>query len=134
MRVRCCVVLSAMEPFSVQINSHQFVGYISGNTGKARDERPAKFCAANLSESVVELRKGSLLHVDGDKLHYISARPHGFKALRPSEETREKQGWHRGYPFASEGRPVCDKFAATTAKRAYNALLSGRYNDQHEIP
>ncbi|WP_392587380.1 hypothetical protein AB3M75_23655 [Serratia ureilytica] len=27
-----------------------------------------------------------------------------------------------------------NKIAATTLKRAYNALPTGRYNDQHEIP
>ena len=59
--------------------------------GETRDERLAEFCAINPSESVVALREGSLLHVEGNELRYFSANEQGFKVFRHGEETREYQ-------------------------------------------
>ncbi|MNF14090.1 (alpha)-aspartyl dipeptidase [compost metagenome] len=57
--------------------------------GETRDERLAEFCAVNPSESVVALREGSLLHVEGNDLRYFSARAQGFKVFRHGVETQE---------------------------------------------
>ena len=90
---------------------------------------------------MVALREGSLLHVEGNALRYFSANGQGFKVFRHGEETREYQDtralarWCRS--TAAESHPAAggiNKIAATTVKRAYNALPTGRYNDQHEIP
>lgn len=91
MPVRCSVVLPALGLFPVQINPHYIDAHISGHMGETRDERLAEFCAINPSESVVALREGSLLHVEGNALRYFSANEQGFKVFRHGEETREYQ-------------------------------------------
>ncbi len=91
MPVRCSVVLPALGLFPVQINPHYIDAHISGHMGETRDERLAEFCAVNPSESVVALREGSLLHVEGNALRYFSANGQGFKVFRHGEETREYQ-------------------------------------------
>ncbi|MNL33251.1 Peptidase E [compost metagenome] len=89
MPVRNSVVLPALSLFPVQINPHYIDAHISGHMGETRDERLAEFCAVNPSESVVALREGSLLHVEGNDLRYFSARDQGFKVFRHGVETQE---------------------------------------------
>ncbi|VEA61473.1 Peptidase E [Serratia plymuthica] len=89
MPVRNSVVLPALGLFPVQINPHYIDAHISGHMGETRDERLAEFCAVNPSESVVALREGSLLHVEGNDLRYFSARAQGFKVFRHGVETQE---------------------------------------------
>ena len=89
MPVRNSVVLPALNLFPVQINPHYIDAHISGHMGETRDERLAEFCAVNPSESVVALREGSLLHIEGNDLRYFSARNQGFKVFRHGVETQE---------------------------------------------
>jgi len=89
MPVRNSAVLPALGLFPVQINPHYIDAHLSGHMGETRDERIAEFCAVNQSESVVAIREGSLLQVQGNTLTYFSAKGQGFKVFKHQQETQE---------------------------------------------
>ena len=89
MPVRNSAVLPALGLFPVQINPHYIDAHLSGHMGETRDERIAEFCAVNPSESVIAIREGSLLQVQGNNLSYFSAKGQGFKVFKHETETQE---------------------------------------------
>lgn len=89
MPVRNSAVLPALGLFPLQINPHYIDAHLSGHMGETRDERLAEFCAVNPSESVVAIREGSLLQVQGNTLTYFSAKGQGFKVFKHGEEIKE---------------------------------------------
>lgn len=82
MPVRSSVIMPSLGLFPVQINPHYIDASISGHMGETRDERIAEFCAINPEEIVVAIREGSYLYIQGEELHYYSAKNEGFKIFQ----------------------------------------------------
>ena len=118
MPVRCSVVLPALGLFPVQINPHYIDAHISGHMGETRDERLAEFCAINPSESVVALREGSLLHVEGNELRYFSANGQGLQGVPP----RRGDARISGYACAGCAGAVQLRLRATRWRAALTKL------------
>ncbi len=58
--------LAAFNLIPFQINPHFISGKPAGHNGESREERLVEFLAANPKESVLALREGSALHVQGE--------------------------------------------------------------------
>lgn len=71
-----------VEPFSFkvlglvpfQINPHYLDAHPDGHAGETREQRIEEYIAANQSMTVVGLREGCMLHIDGDKIKLIGKR------------------------------------------------------------
>ena len=61
--------LSAMGLLPFQLNPHYTERSLSGHGGETRDQRIAEFLALNPGMKVLGLREGSLLRLEGRKLH-----------------------------------------------------------------
>lgn len=59
--------LSAFNIIPFQINPHFISGKPVGHNGESREDRLAEYLVMNPKESVLALREGSALHVEGDK-------------------------------------------------------------------
>ena len=79
--------LSAMDLVPFQLNPHYTERSLSGHGGETRDQRIAEFLALNPGRKVLGLREGSLLRLEGRKLH-LKLGP-GAKLFLPSGKTKK---------------------------------------------
>lgn len=84
-----------VEPFSFkvlnlipfQINPHYLDAHPDGHAGETREQRIEEYIAANRSMTVVGLREGCMLHVDGKSIQLIGKRDlRIFKFGQPAYE------------------------------------------------
>lgn len=76
------VVMSSLNLVPFQINPHYIDMTLTGHNGETRDQRIEEFLAVNKHEVVAGIPEGTLLHVDGETLRYVSANGKPMKLFR----------------------------------------------------
>jgi dipeptidase E len=74
-----------LVPF--QINPHYLDAHPDGHAGETREQRLEEYIAANPASTVVGLREGCMLHVEGGRMELIGPRP--MRVFRFGEAPRE---------------------------------------------
>ncbi|WP_252179275.1 dipeptidase PepE [Endozoicomonas sp. 4G] len=80
------VVMSSLNLVPFQINPHYIDATLEGHNGETRDQRIEEFLAVNHHEVVAGLPEGTLMHVDGHELTFITANGKPMKLFRHGEE------------------------------------------------
>lgn len=80
------VVMSSLNLVPFQINPHYIDMTLSDHNGETRDQRIEEFLAVNRHEVVAGIPEGTLFHVDGEALRFVSANDKPMKLFRYGEE------------------------------------------------
>lgn len=80
------VVMSSLNLVPFQINPHYIDMTLSGHNGETRDQRIEEFLAVNRHEVVAGIPEGTLFHVDGEALRFVSANDKPMKLFRYGQE------------------------------------------------
>ena len=80
------VVMSSLNLVPFQINPHYIDMTLSGHNGETRDQRIEEFLAVNRHDVVAGIPEGTLFHVDGETLRFVSANDKPMKLFRYGEQ------------------------------------------------
>lgn len=78
-------VALGLVPF--QINPHYTDEQLTNHSGETREQRLAEFLKANLSVTVVGLREGSILRIEGERIKLLGEKT--ARVFRSGEEAKE---------------------------------------------
>ncbi len=76
------VVMNSLNLVPFQINPHYIEASPAGHNGETRDQRIEEFLAVNRHEVVAGIPEGTLFHIDGETLNFISANGKSMKLFR----------------------------------------------------
>jgi dipeptidase E len=83
------VVFSALGLVPFQLNPHYNNALPAGHQGETRDQRLAEYLVANPAATVVGLREGSALRIEGTRLSLLG--PHPLKVFRQGQDAVERE-------------------------------------------